>query len=226
MRTICILWSLFAGIGWLNAASTPSGQVVELHSCEVYTGGCTASAQATQGGRSMLRLWNFENGAHGGVELAGLQMAALQIADKNLAFTDTQPSAVVVYLPAGATDVQRQALTSWLKSNSPEIATLRLIEKVAPISYTQKDSRISVQVGKEIALQTRALASCDRGGCGESLWYQPRSKTGNFTVLVNEKSSVDEPILSLIWKDNTAKSVFFARFGDDSTREFRLAALE
>jgi Protein of unknown function (DUF1326) len=226
MKIFCLVLSLVAGIGLLNAGSTPSGQVVELHACEVYTGGCTASAQATMGGRSMLRVWSFENGAYSGVELAGLQMAALQIADKNLAFTDTQPSAVVVYLPSGATDVQRRALTSWLKSNSPEIATVRLIEKLAPISYTQKDSRISVRVGEEIALQTRALASCDRGGCGESLWYQPRSKTGNFTVLVNENSSVSEPILSLVWKDNTTKSVFFARFGDDSTREFHLAALE
>jgi hypothetical protein len=226
MKIICIILSLFISRGLLAAASNPSGRLVELHACEVYTGGCTASAQATLGGRSMLRLWNFENGAHNGVDLSGLQVAALQVADKNLAFSDTQPSAAVIYLPAEATDLQRQTLLSWLKANNPEIATARLVEKVAPIAYAQKDSRISLRVGKEIALQTRALASCDRGGCGESLWYQPRSKTGNFTVLVNEKSSVDEPALSLMWKDHTAKSVFFARFGDDSKPEFRLAARE
>jgi hypothetical protein len=226
MKIICAFLSLFVSAGFLNAASDPSGRVVELHACEVYTGGCTASAQATQGGRSLLRLWSFENGAHSGVDLAGLQVAALQIADKNLALSDTQTSAAVVYLPAQASDVQRQALVSWLKSTNPEIAAARLVEKVAPISYARDASRISVRVGNEIALQTRAIARCEAGGCGESLWYQPRSKTGKFTVLVNENSSVNEPTLALVWKDHTTKSVFFGRFGDDSKPEFRLAAVE
>jgi hypothetical protein len=212
--------------GLLNASPAPSGRVVELHACEVYTGGCTASAQATQGGRSLLRVWSFENGEYGGVDLAGLQMAALEVSDKNLALSDTQTSAAVVYLPAQATDVQRQALVSWLKATNPEIAAARFVEKVAPINYARDAARISVRVGKEIALQTRSIARCERGGCGESLWYQPRSKTGKFTVLVNENSSVNEPTLSLVWKDHTAKSVFFGRFGDDSKPEFRLASVE
>ena len=226
MKIICAFLSLFVSAGFLNAASSPSGRVVELHACEVYTGGCTASAQATLGGRSLLRVWNFENGAHGGVDLAGLQIAALEVAEKNLAFSDTQTSAAVVYLPAQATKAQRQALVSWLKATNPEIGAARLVEKVAPISYSRDGSRISVQAGKEIALQTRSIARCEAGGCGESLWYQPRSKTGKFTVLVNEKSSVNEPTLSLVWKDHTAKSVFFGRFGDDSKPEFRLASTE
>ena len=45
-------------------------------------GGCTASAQAHVGGRSMLRVWSFENGAQDGVELKGLQIAALQVAER------------------------------------------------------------------------------------------------------------------------------------------------
>jgi hypothetical protein len=226
MKIICVFLSLFISAGLAGAAARPSGRVVELHACEVYTGGCTASAQATLGGRSLLRLWSFENGAHSGVDLAGLQVAALQVADKNLALSDTQSSAAVVYLPAQATELQRQALVSWLKSTNPEIATARLVEKVASIRYARNDSRISVRVGKEIALQTRAIGHCEMGGCGEALWYQPRSKTGKFTVLVNENSSVEEPALSLIWKDHAVKSVFFARFGDDSKPEFRLAAVE
>jgi hypothetical protein len=226
MKIICALLSLFVSAGFLDAASDPSGRVVELHACEVYTGGCTASAQVTLGGRSLLRVWSFENGAYGGVDLVGLQIAALEVAEKNLALSDTHASAAVVYLPVQATDVQRQALVSWLKMTNPEIASARLVEKVAPISYSRDGSRISVQVGKEIALHTRSIMRCEAGGCGESLWYQPRSKTGKFTVLVNEHSSVNEPTLSLVWKDHYAKSVFFGRFGDDSKPEFRFAALE
>ena len=99
MRIFAVLLAAFvAATSSVSAAELPSGRIVEVHSIEVYTGGCTASAQATMGGRSMLRVWSFEDG----VELKGLQIAALQVADKNLAFADTQPTSAVVYLPRKA----------------------------------------------------------------------------------------------------------------------------
>ena len=204
----------------------PSGRIVEVHAVEVYTGGCTASAQATMGGRSMLRVWSFENGEQDGVPLNGLQVAALQVADKNLAFADTRPTSAVVYLPRNATDVQRGALVDWLKTANPEMAETPLIEKIADIVYAQNDARISLKVGEQIAMKTREIQKCDAGACGESLWYKPRTATGDYTVLVNESSSVNEPTLSLVWKDNSAKSVFFGRFGADANPEFRLASVE
>lgn len=208
------------------ATEVPSGRIVEVHSVEVYTGGCTASAQATMGGRSMLRVWSFEDGAQDGVELKGLQIAALQVAEKNLAFADTQATSAVVYLPQKATDAQRAALVSWLKTANPDIASAPMVEKIVGIKYEQKDERISVSVGEQIALRTREIQKCDAGACGESLWYKPRSKTGGYTVIVNESSSVNEPALSLVWKDNSAKSVFFGQFGPDAKPEFRIASLE
>ena len=108
MKIFVVLLAAFvAATLSVSATQLPSGRLVEVHSVEVYTGGCTASAQATMGGRSMLRVWSFEDGAQDGVELKGLQIAALQVADKNLAFADTQPTSAVVYLPRKATDAQR-----------------------------------------------------------------------------------------------------------------------
>ena len=115
---------------------------------------------------------------------------------------------------------------SWLKAANPEIAGAPMVEKIAEIKYAQNESRISLNVGAQIALKTREIQKCDAGACGESLWYKPRSKTGDYTVLVNESSSVNEPALSLVWKDNSAKSVFFGRFGDASQPAFRLASAE
>lgn len=210
----------------LSAVALPSGRIVEVHAVEVYTGGCTASAQATMGGRSMLRVWIFEEGAQNGVALRGLQVAALQVADKNLASADTQPTSAVVYLPRNATDAQRAALLSWLKTENPEMVDAPLVQQVADIKYAQNDARILLHIGAQIAMKTREIQKCDAGACGESLWYKPRTKTGDYTVLVNESSSVNEPALSLVWKDNSAKSVFFGRFGTDAKPEFRLASVE
>ena len=208
------------------AAEAPNGRVVEVHAVEVYTGGCTASAQATSGGRSMLRLWSFDNGEQDGVSLRGLQIALLQAADKNLAAADTTPTSAVVYLPRSASDAQRAALVDWLKAANAEIADTPLIEKLADIKYAQKGSRISLNIGEQIAMKTREIQKCDTGACGESLWYKPRTKVSDYTVLVNESSTVTEPALSLVWKDNSAKSVFFGSFGTDAQPEFRLASIE
>ena len=208
------------------AADRPQGQVVEVHAVEVYTGGCTASAQATSGGRSMLRLWSFESGEHNGVALDGLQIAALQAADENLAAAETAPKSAVVYLPRNASDAQRAALVDWLKAANTDISGTPLTEKISEIRYAQNGARISLNIGEAIAMKTREIQKCDTGACGESLWYKPRTKLGEYTVLVNETSTVSEPSLSLVWKDNSAKSVFFGSFGDDAQPQFRLASIE
>src|ERR1043166_10099426 len=113
---ICLLL-LCLPSGLLRAAenNSLSGQVVELHACELYTGGCTASAQATLGGRSLLRVWDFEKGEQDGVSLAGLQIGALQIADQNLATPKSTAKAAVVYLPEKANPGHRAGPVAGLK---------------------------------------------------------------------------------------------------------------
>ena len=224
--TRALLLALFGAASIAVAAEQPSGKVVEVHAVEVYTGGCTASAQATSGGRSMLRLWSFEDGEQNGVALHGLQVAALQAADQNLAAAETAPKSAVVYLPRNASDSQRAALVEWLKATNTEIADAPLVEKIADIQYAQNGARISLQVGEQITMKTREIQKCDTGACGESLWYKPRTKIGDYTVLVNESSTVSEPTLSLVWKDNSAKSVFFGSFGRNAQPAFRLASIE
>ena len=225
--TVALFIAFLATIGFASAADQPKGQVIEVHAVEVYTGGCTASAQATSGGRSMLRIWNFEGGAHNGVDLRGLQLAALQTADKNLADAETQPKAAVVYVPRSASEAQRAAMLDWLKAAMPEFVELPLITKVTDIRYAAKtDAQISLGVGDQIAMKTREIQKCDAGACGEALWYQPRSKVSDYTVVVNESSTVGEPDLALVWKDNSAKSVFVGQFGSEAKRQFRLASVE
>jgi hypothetical protein len=227
MKIASALAVAFLGVTpFIAAAEQPSGNVVEVHAVEVYTGGCTASAQATSGGRSMLRVWSFQNGEHNGVALRGLQVAALQAADDNLAAAETTPKSAVVYLPRNASDAQRAALLEWLKAANAEIAETPFTEKIADIRYAQNGARISLNIGEQIAMKTREIQKCDTGACGESLWYKPRTRIGDYTVLVNESSSVSEPTLSLVWKDNSAKSVFFGSFGADAEPQFRLASTE
>src|SRR5437868_13200681 len=88
------------------AGDTPRGTLLELHSCELYAGGCVVSSQATLDGRQMLRVWNFSAGKCDGADLTGLQVAALQSSSENLAEQKTKFGHAMVYLPRSATAVQ------------------------------------------------------------------------------------------------------------------------
>src|SRR5438270_6285286 len=103
------------------AETQPSGSVLELHSCELYAGGCIVSSEATLGGRYMVRAWNFSGGSFGGADFAGLNVAVLQSSAENLAEPRTTSSQAIVYLPENATAAQRDALMAWLKSSSMNV---------------------------------------------------------------------------------------------------------
>ena len=82
----------------LFAADAPHGSLLELHSCELYAGGCVVSSEATLGGRYLLRAWQFDGGSFGGSDLAGLEVALLQASSENLATANAEPGQAIVYL--------------------------------------------------------------------------------------------------------------------------------
>lgn len=211
LAVACVVWAGAA------RAEAPRGEYLELHSCEVYTGGCTASAQAQTGGRTMLRVWHFD----GKTDWAGQTLAVLETAEENLAFKETQAVARVAYLPETASQDQQAAMVAWLKEKGLAPSEFRAV----PVSYQRSGSQVEVAAGPGVLFKTRAIEACDSGACGEQLWYSPRGETAAYTVLVNEHSSVEEPALRLAWKDHAAKSVFFGRFGEPGAAEFTLASL-
>src|SRR5437899_4594807 len=105
MRIVALF---LAGLGCffshsVSAVDQPRGSLLELHSCELYAGGCIVSSEATLGGRYMLRVWNFTSGSASGTDLSGLRLAVLQASSQNIAAPDTDSDRAVVYLPNTAT---------------------------------------------------------------------------------------------------------------------------
>src|SRR6266702_4766463 len=109
----------------IQAASQPRGTLLELHSCELYAGGCIVSSEEPMDGRHMLQAWNFTSGNFGGVDFAGLKLAVLQASSANLAAEKTSADRAVVYLPEKASADQREALLTWLKATLPEMKSAR-----------------------------------------------------------------------------------------------------
>jgi hypothetical protein len=195
------------------ADETPRGRLLELHSCEVFAGGCTVSSEAPQWGRYMLRAWNFTGGDFNGTELKGLRLAVLQTSPDNLAMTDSKSGEAVVYLPQAATLAQRDALLAWLKSTQKDFHPAKIETRVAPLQFTKTSDNYVFSAGDFVSVKTGAT-TCESSGCGEALWYQPRTATSYFTVVENSTSQVNEPLLKLTWIDTGKRSVFLARFGE------------
>src|SRR6266567_6042053 len=111
-RLIFVSIGLLSGLALNNvlAGDLPRGTLLELHSCELYAGGCVVSSEATLGGRYMLRAWSFADGGFAGADFSGLRVALLQTSSENMAADKTSAEHRVIYLPQAATRSQRQAL--------------------------------------------------------------------------------------------------------------------
>src|SRR5258708_9322151 len=57
----------------------PSGEFVELHSCDLYTGGCTASSESTLLGRQLFRVWSINQATWDNQDLTALKIALLDV---------------------------------------------------------------------------------------------------------------------------------------------------
>lgn len=199
------------------AASQPRGSVLELHSCELYAGGCIVSSEATLGGRYMLQAWSFTDGSLRGTSLAGLNLAVLQSSADNLATPNAGPGSVIVYLPKQSSAAQREALLAWLKSSQPELgATAHLQTRVVPIVFTKTDAGYALSAGQFVSVSTAPIESCRTGACGDALWYTPRAQTSVFTVSMDRSSKVQEPLLQLKWQDSGRRTIFLGKFGEET----------
>src|SRR5437867_4844853 len=216
MKKIALLVGILslALAGSSRASDHPRGTVLELHSCELYAGGCVVSSEEPLDGRYLLRAWNFTGGTFAGTDLAGLKVALLQTSPDNLAAEKTASDRAVVYLPLSASKAQREALAAWIKANLPDLKSAKLQTRMVPLEFAKSKTGYAFSAGAIVSVKTGSLEDCDFGGCGESLWYNPRTASTVFTVAVNRSCQVNEPLLKLTWKDGGKRSVFLARFGE------------
>ncbi len=223
--------SLLIGLGWLAGASAfaddqPHGNLVELHSCEVYAGGCTVSSEATLGGRYLLQVWDFTGGSWQNAKLGGLQVAVLETSPDNLATAGTRAAHSVVYLPTAANASQRSALLAWLISRDPQLADSTIETRVVPLTFDSSAQGVTFKAGTFADFKVVSLGDCQNRVCGESLWYEPSAPTSLFTVALNAGSEVNEPLLQLKWDDNGKRSVFLARFGPSSEKDLFVSSAD
>ncbi|HUI05770.1 MAG TPA: DUF1326 domain-containing protein [Verrucomicrobiae bacterium] len=221
MKLVMALMATVVLLAWtdrsLQAADLPCGDLLELHSCQLYIGGCIASSEATQEGKCLLRAWNFTGGVHQGVNLSGFQVAILEIGSQNLATRNARPTHAVIYLPKTATRAQSAALVDWLQTQLPELNLAHCPTRSVSMSLKKSGDEATFTAGDVAQVEVVPFKPCGLVSCGESLWYMPRSAVTAYTVGVTRQSVVREPLLALKWIDHGKNNVFLARFGEGGT---------
>lgn len=171
------------------------------------------NSEVDQPGNYVLSAWQFESGTLQGIPLRGLTLALLEKSDQNLADAGTRAHDAMVYLPPNLTPAQRSALLAWARQNT----AAKLDEahvKIAPLQVSLAEDKTCFSAGSEIIFTGGTPTACNVGGCGEMLWYQPRSRATSFTVDELGQSRIIEPALSVRWMDHGRRTLFVGRFGD------------
>jgi len=86
--------------------------------------------------------------------------------------------------------------------------------KVAPLQAAFTERQVRFAAGNAMTFTGAIPEACNVGGCGETLWYQPRTAASSFAVDRLDQSRIDEPLLSLHWMDHGRRTLFVGRFGD------------
>ena len=150
VKTSAVFFSFFV-VSQLCSAAEPFGEFVELHSCDLYTGGCTASAESTLLGRQVFRVWSIERGD---VERPGFDTSkgrssgdrARRISRKK-ARSLTQAE---IFVPKGLPQAKREALLSWAAAQHP-------LPRATP-SDRSRDHLSTVRAGgSQLLLATQSL---------------------------------------------------------------------
>ena len=214
MKIAVFLSSLFMSLRACLGAD-PSGEFVELHSCDLYTGGCTASSESTLLGRQILRIWSINQGTWNNQDLAGLKAAVLELGSANLAENGALADNAEIFVPKGLPAARKEALLSWVNSQVAIPLSARVVE--TEIAYQRLGSVVNVAVNDSISLSTTAIAKCDSGACGQALWYQPQAQHSGFEVIASRSSNIRDAALNFFWTDHDRPNVFLASFGPNGS---------
>ena len=199
------------------ASASPSGLYVEARDATVWGGACHVSSEARTGGSHAVIGWAFESGAHAGVDLSGVRVAAAIQGAGNLAASEVfnlgepAPRVAAVWIDAPG-QVEADAAEEYLRS----LDVLGDVSSVAhgAVEIALDGDTFRVSVPGMIALGGEALP--DRACCTmpEARWYPTLVATSSAVVGVPTRCAFEGGVGPLgPWAFEEENSVYVGRFG-------------
>ncbi len=196
-----------------------SGDYIEVRSCDVFTGPCSASSEIGHEGKEAILVWSVQQGAWNNVDLAGLTVIAIVRTDETLGdIKYRQPKGrTVLILDEKANPRQQAALADFAKASASKLIGQVILTRAEQIDIaigkrTKAGARATVKAGQMVDISTRAL-SHDVLGCGNDyVYYPPLTKVQNAAPAFTQLFAYQGKGLNLNWVRVGMRSAFVAVF--------------
>ena len=194
--------------------ATLHGTYVEARTSEVFAGACIINGEAATTGREAILAWKIDNGAFNGVPLGGLSVVAAVSGDANLSVHEiggeVATTRTALFVDARATDAQRKALVTLVKTLAGRVVSTIAEVTPAPIEFVagNEDIRVTAQAFK---LAVRKEMSHDVS-CGNKKWFEPLSTVHHADLGITVENAFSGTSLGTRWSDPDKRSGFFGTF--------------
>ncbi len=195
-----------------DVQETPRGLFVEARTAAVFAGACHYGSQYTTQGRTALLGWRIEAGSFGGVSLAGVELAALVDAERNLKEAEAARSSVL-YVDETIDATTAAAALAWLRAEHGKLLGEIVAIEQETVDVQSQHDVFALRVGRRIRLDGSALP--DRLCCKMpyDVWYDPLVPLAERLVGCPTVFEVREDALKVRFSRPGENDVFFGRFG-------------
>lgn len=194
--------------------ATVQGTYVEARTSEVFAGACVINGEAATTGREALLAWKIDTGAFNGVPLGGLAVVAAVSGDANLSVHEiggeVANTRTALFVDARATEAQRKALVSMVKTLAKGVVSTIAEVTPAPIEFVAGPADIRV-TARALRLTVRKEMSHDVS-CGNKKWFEPLSSVHHADLGITVENAFSGTSLGTRWSDPNKRSGFFGTF--------------
>ena len=203
--------------GAVTAASAAvKGDYVEVRSADIYTGPCFANSEVNLEGKQAMMAWRINQGTFEGVNLDGMSVVAVVLANSTLGdeFHNPYPAKSVLIVDQRATGPQRAALQAFARQMGGELLNDVVRVDAAPIKLDMGESHGSVTMtaGNLAHIKTRGMCDADHLCGNEAVYYPPLTKLAHSMPAFTLEEGFAGKGLGQIWTHDDTRSAFVGTF--------------
>jgi hypothetical protein len=193
------------------------GEYVEARTAEVFAGGCVMNSEAETAGRQAILAWRITRGAHRGVTLDGLSVAAAVAGDRNLGMREMggeEPHVIrsIIVVDSRGTAAQRDALAALAREMAGGLLTDVVRVESATVDFSSDAATIQVAAADAINLRVHKEMAHDPS-CGAMQWFKPFSRRLTASAMgTAETHAFSGNALGTRWSAPHKRSAFWGTF--------------
>lgn len=199
-----------------TASAAMKGDYVEVRSSDIYTGPCFANSEVNLEGKQAMMAWRINQGSYDGVNLDGMSVVAVVLANSTLGdeFHNPYPAKSVLIVDERASGTQRAALQAFAKSMGGALLAHVVRVDAAPITLDMGEMHGSVTMtaGKLAHIRTRGICDADHLCGNESVYYPPLTKLSHAMPAFTLEEGFDGKGLGEVWTREDTRSAFVGTF--------------